>query len=228
MPPNQARSNIHAANPQEAPAQHSRRCPQASRGHRPPHEANPADYHVNTLVLGSGVVHHTHETWLIRHITFCGKCGAWATTAPRLLTKECAKEPGRRAYELKRLTAGKEPNRRTAWPKRYAAYPSTHEPWGGARARLSVSCCAPRTTSDCASAVEWNKLGQAIEVRRWRVVRNAALDTYGCVIAVWSAIFARRKLEFLRCQICAHCDLWYPSCDSVILGGLSTKKWRVG
>ena len=26
MPPNQARSNIHAANPQAAPAQHSRRC----------------------------------------------------------------------------------------------------------------------------------------------------------------------------------------------------------
>ena len=66
---------------------------------RSAHEANPTDYHVNTLVLGSGVVHHTlvlgsgvvhhtHETWLMRGITFCGKCGAWATTAPRLLTKE--------------------------------------------------------------------------------------------------------------------------------------------
>ena len=39
------------------------------------------------------------------------------TTAPRLLTKECAKEPGRRPYELKRLIAGKEPSRRTAWPR---------------------------------------------------------------------------------------------------------------
>ena len=81
------------------------------------HEANPTDYHVNTLVLGSGVVHHTHETWLMSCITFCGKCGAWATMAPRLLTKECAKEPSKRAYELKRLIAGKEPNRRTAWPR---------------------------------------------------------------------------------------------------------------
>ena len=35
MPQNQARSNIHAANPQTAPAQHSCRCPQVSRGHRP-------------------------------------------------------------------------------------------------------------------------------------------------------------------------------------------------
>ena len=35
MPPNQARSNIHAANPQAAPAEHGRRCPQVSRGHRP-------------------------------------------------------------------------------------------------------------------------------------------------------------------------------------------------
>ena len=26
------------------------------------HEAGPSEYHVNTLVLGSGVVHHTHET----------------------------------------------------------------------------------------------------------------------------------------------------------------------
>ena len=84
---------------------------------RSAHEANPTDYRVNTLVLGSGVVHHTHETWLIRGITFCGKCGAWATTAPRLLTKECSKEPGRRACELRRLTAGKEPSRRTTWPR---------------------------------------------------------------------------------------------------------------
>ena len=80
-------------------------------------EAGPSEYHVNTLVLGSGVVHHTHETWLIRGITFCCKCGAWGMTAPRLLTKECAKERSRRAFELKRLIAGKEPNRRTTWPR---------------------------------------------------------------------------------------------------------------
>ena len=64
-----------------------------------------------SAVLGGGVLHHTHETWLIRGI------GAWAMTAPRLLTKECSKEPGRRAYELRRLIACKEPNRRTAWPR---------------------------------------------------------------------------------------------------------------
>ena len=81
------------------------------------HEAGPSACHVNTLVLGGGVVHDIHETWLIRSITFCGKYGAWATTAPRLLTKECLKEPGRRAYELRRLISGKEPNRRTAWPR---------------------------------------------------------------------------------------------------------------
>ena len=121
---------------------------------RSAHEANPTDYHVNTLVLGSGVVHHTHETWLMRGITFCGKCGAWATTAPRLLPKECAKEPGRRAYELKRLIAGKEPiaEQHGQEIRRLPQY--AHVPWGGARARISVRCCAPRTTSDCASAVE--------------------------------------------------------------------------
>ena len=32
--------------------------------------------HVNKLVLGNGVVHHSHETWFLRGITFCGKCGA--------------------------------------------------------------------------------------------------------------------------------------------------------
>ena len=33
--------------------------------------------HVNKLVLGNGVVHHSHETCLLRGVTFCGKCGAW-------------------------------------------------------------------------------------------------------------------------------------------------------
>ena len=80
------------------------------------HEEGPCEYHELALVLGSSVVHHTHETWLILGITFCGKCGVRATTAPRLLTKECSKERGRRAYELRRLIAGKESNRRTAWP----------------------------------------------------------------------------------------------------------------
>ena len=77
---------------------------------RSAHEANPTDYHVNTLVLGSGVVHHTHETWLMRGITFCGKCGAWATTAPRLLTKECAKEPGRGALMQARNQIAEQPD----------------------------------------------------------------------------------------------------------------------
>ena len=35
---------------------------------------------------------------------------------PRLLTRDCAREPGKGAYELRRLIAGKEPNRRTTWP----------------------------------------------------------------------------------------------------------------
>ena len=73
-------------------------------------------HHVNQLTLGSGVVRPTHETWLVHGITFCGKCGAWASSAPRLLTKAWPKEPGKRANDLSRLSAGKEPNRRTAWP----------------------------------------------------------------------------------------------------------------
>ena len=36
---------------------------------------------------GNGVVHHSHETCLLRGITFSGKCVAWRTSAPRLLTK---------------------------------------------------------------------------------------------------------------------------------------------
>ena len=50
------------------------------------HES-PEGHHVNKLVLGNGVVHHSHETCLLRGIAFCGKCGAWRTSAPRLLTK---------------------------------------------------------------------------------------------------------------------------------------------
>ena len=50
---------------------------------------SPEEYHTNKLVLGNGVVHHSHETWLLRGITFCGKCGAWGSSAPRLLTKPC-------------------------------------------------------------------------------------------------------------------------------------------
>ena len=34
------------------------------------------EHHVSKLVLGNGVVHHSHETWSLRGITFCGKCGA--------------------------------------------------------------------------------------------------------------------------------------------------------
>ena len=33
-------------------------------------------HHVSKVVLGNGVVHHSHETWLLRGITLCGKCGA--------------------------------------------------------------------------------------------------------------------------------------------------------
>ena len=73
-------------------------------------EAGLSEYHVNTLVLGSGVVHYTHGTWVIRGITFCGECGAWATT------RECTMEPGKRAYELRRLITGKGPNSRMTWP----------------------------------------------------------------------------------------------------------------
>ena len=37
---------------------------------------SPEEHHVSKVVLGNGVVHHSHETWLLRGITFCGKCGA--------------------------------------------------------------------------------------------------------------------------------------------------------
>ena len=39
-------------------------------------------HHVKKLVLGSGVVHHSHETWLFRGIIFFGKSGSWGTSAP--------------------------------------------------------------------------------------------------------------------------------------------------
>ena len=61
--------------------------------------------------LGNGVVHHRHETWLLRGITFCGKCGAWRTSAPT------ADE------ELRRLSKGLEPNRGTVWPNETPVLP---------------------------------------------------------------------------------------------------------
>ena len=51
-----------------------------------PAEAHPS---INSS-LGSGVVHPTHETWLVRRITLCGKCGAWASSAPRPTDKGVA------------------------------------------------------------------------------------------------------------------------------------------
>ena len=74
------------------------------------------EHEVNKLLLGSGVVHRSHETWLLRGITFCGKCVAWGTSAQRLLTKACTNLPKTRASELKRLSKGLQPNRRTVWP----------------------------------------------------------------------------------------------------------------
>ena len=50
------------------------------------------EYQTNKLVLGTGVVHHRDETWLLRGITFCGKCGAWGSSAPRRLTHTCRKK----------------------------------------------------------------------------------------------------------------------------------------
>ena len=47
------------------------------------------EHRVKRLVLGNGVVHDSHESLLLRGIVFCGKCGAWRTSAPRLLTKAC-------------------------------------------------------------------------------------------------------------------------------------------
>ena len=61
------------------------------------HES-PEEHFVNKLVLGSGVVHHSHETRLLRGITFCGKCGAWSTSAPRLLTKACTNQTQKRLH----------------------------------------------------------------------------------------------------------------------------------
>ena len=35
------------------------------------------------------MVHHSHESCLLRGIVFCGKCGACSKFAPKLLTKAC-------------------------------------------------------------------------------------------------------------------------------------------
>ena len=44
---------------------------------RPRNELEPTEeHHVSKLVLGNGEVHLNHETWLLRGISFCGKCGA--------------------------------------------------------------------------------------------------------------------------------------------------------
>ena len=95
----------------ERETEHSVACSTSAYEHELPEE-----HHVNKLVLGNGVVHHSHETWLMRGITFCGMCGAWGTSAPRLLTKAWTSLPKTRASELKRLSKGLEPNRRTVWP----------------------------------------------------------------------------------------------------------------
>ena len=34
---------------------------------------SPEEHHVISLVLGSGVVHHSHAPWLLRGIVFCWK-----------------------------------------------------------------------------------------------------------------------------------------------------------
>ena len=47
------------------------------------HES-PEEQHVKNSVLRNGAVHHSHETWLLNAILFCGRCGAWCTSAPRL------------------------------------------------------------------------------------------------------------------------------------------------
>ena len=121
--------------------------------------------------LGSSVVHHTHETWLIRGITFCGKCGAWATTAARLLTKECLKgaRKARLRAEATDRRHGTEPQNSLA--KRCAAWPSAHVTWGseGARARISVRCCAPEITSDlCFCPLAHQRLDTSFN--GWRLV----------------------------------------------------------
>ena len=71
---------------------------------------SPEEHHFLQLVLGNGAVHHCRESWLLRSVIFCGKCGAWSTSAPRLLVKACTNLPKR--VPLK----GLEPNRRTVWP----------------------------------------------------------------------------------------------------------------
>ena len=44
--------------------------------------AMPDQHRVSRLVLGHGMVHDNHETWLLRCIVFFGKCGAWRTSVP--------------------------------------------------------------------------------------------------------------------------------------------------
>ena len=68
------------------------------------------EYHTNKLVLGTGVVHHSHETWLLRGIKFCGKCVAWRASAPRPLIKPCTYLASTRACDLTRLSRGQEPS----------------------------------------------------------------------------------------------------------------------
>ena len=67
----------------------------------------PEEQPVERLVLGNGVVHDSHESWLLR-ASFSGKCGAWGTSAPRLLNKACKGLIETRVTELKRLWTGLE------------------------------------------------------------------------------------------------------------------------
>ena len=79
---------------------------ESDRNERTGHDS-PEEYHTNKLVLGNGVVHHSHETCLLRGTTFCGNCGAWGSSAPRLLTKPCTYSAKTRACDLRRLSRGR-------------------------------------------------------------------------------------------------------------------------
>ena len=77
---------------------------------------SPEESHTNKLVLGKGVVHHSHETRMLRGITFCVEYRAWGSSAPRLLTKPCTYLADTLACDWRRLSRGHEPNRKTVWP----------------------------------------------------------------------------------------------------------------
>ena len=98
------------------------------------------EYHTNKLVLGTGVVHHSHETWLLRGIKFCGKCVAWRSSAPRLLIKPCTYLANTRACDLRRLSRGQEPSDTPLVPRRmYISTPDQGDP--GVDAAISRGVC---------------------------------------------------------------------------------------